>query len=140
MCIREFLQKINRDFETTIILTTHDLKEIEELCKRLIIIDHGKILYDGNLNGLRNRYTLDRCVIFELIENLEFAELEKRLNFNGSVTIKKLDQLRVEVKFNRESLNPAEIIQKVVNEVQVHDISIEEPSIEEIVSRIYSKL
>ena len=54
--IREFLKEINRAFKTTILLTTHDLSDIEELCRRIVIIDHGRLIFDGTLEGLRRRF------------------------------------------------------------------------------------
>ncbi len=139
LSIRQFLEKINRELGITIILTTHDLKEIEALCKRLITIDHGKILYDGDIDGLRNRYTLDRSITFQLLENFDFDNLKEKLNFNSDVKLEKLDQLRLKINFSNESLNPAKIIENVIKEIEVNDIAIEEPSIEEIVGRIYSE-
>ncbi len=138
LSIRQFLEKINNELGITIILTTHDLKEIEALCKRLITIDHGKILYDGDIDGLRSCYTLNRSITFQLIKNFDFDNLEQKLKFDGNVTLERLDQLRLKINFSNESLNPAKIIENVIKEVEVHDIAIEEPSIEEIVGRIYS--
>jgi ABC-2 type transport system ATP-binding protein len=136
--IREFLSKINGEMGITMILTTHDLNEIEELCKRLLIIDHGKIIYDGNLHGLRQKFMFDRCVTFQLTEDIAFEELQKKFDFNGSVKLEKLDALRLRLEFSRVAFNPAAIIERVLKQVQVHDIAIEEPSIEDIVGHIYS--
>ena len=136
--IREFLEKINRDMGITMILTTHDLKEIEELCERLIIVDHGKILYDGGISRFRDHYSFDRYIIFQLTETLPSDTLEKELAFNGSVHWENLDPLRIKATFSKDQLKPAQIIEKVLRTCPVHDISIEEPSIEAIVGRIYS--
>ena len=137
--IREFLGKINREMDVTMILTTHDLKEIEELCERLLIIDHGKVLYDGGIAKLRDRYTLDRFIIFQLSEALSTDELKSEMGFNGIVSWENVDSLRLKVTFSKDHVKPAEIIENVLKRFPVHDITIEEPSIESIVSRIYSK-
>ena len=137
--IREFLASINRELGITMILTTHDLKELEELCKRLLIIDHGKILYDGGLKGLRDQYTLDRHIIFQLTDPIPTGRLHHEISFNGLVQWENLDPLRLKVTFSKDRLKPAEIIEKVLKNFPVHDISIEEPSIEAIVGRIYSQ-
>ena len=137
--IREFLGKINREMGVTMILTTHDLKEIEELCKRLLIIDHGKILYDGGIAQLRDRYTLDRFIIFQFTEAVPMDKVEKEMSFNGLARWEKVDPLRLKVIFNKDRVKPAEIIENVLKRFPVHDITIEEPSIDTIVGRIYSK-
>ncbi len=139
LSIRQFLEKINKELGITIILTTHDLKEIEVLCKRLITIDRGKILYDGNIDGLLNHYTLDRSITFQLLEDFDFNKLKTKLDFSSDVKLEKLDQLRLKINFSSEALNPAKIIEDVIKEIEVNDIAIEEPSIEEIVGRIYSE-
>ena len=110
--IREFLEKINREIGITMILTTHDLKEIEELCERLMIIDHGKILYDGGITGLRDRYSLDRSIIFQLTETVSPEFLQKEFNFNGTVRWENLDPVRLKITFSKDQLNPGQIIEK----------------------------
>ena len=136
--IREFLGKINREMGVTMILTTHDLKEIEELCQRLLIIDHGKILFDGGVAELRDRYTLDRFIIFQLTEAISMDKLKTEMGFNGRAHWENVDPLRLKVTFNKDRLKPAEIIENVLKRFPVHDITIEEPSIDAIVGRIYS--
>jgi len=139
--IREFLAEMNRELGTTMILTTHDLDEIEKLCRRVLLIDHGKLLYDGPLEGLRAKYSPDRRIIFQLSptnrDSLE--KLERVMRTNGVVEWKELEPLRWEATFRKDRIGPAEIIEQVVRNVTVHDISIEEPTIEEVVSRIYSE-
>lgn len=136
--IREFLAKINREFGVTMILTTHDLREIEELCQRLLIVDKGKIIYDGDIEGLRMKYTLDRRIVFQLNDNIDFDELQSACAFNGSVRSEVMDPLSLKVTFQRDSYSPADIIERVLKNAPVHDITIEEPSIEDIIGRIYS--
>lgn len=138
LSIREFLRTINRDFGVTIILTTHDLREIEEICKRLIIIDQGKILFDGTLVDLKKRYALDRCIIFQFNENTTVEQCRSAFPPTDAFGLEQLDPLRVKVTFRKDSLSPTDIIQRMLQCAPVHDIAIEEPSIEEIVGKIYS--
>ena len=137
--IRDFLEKINRETGVTMILTTHDLQEIEELCKRLIIIDHGKILYDGDISGLRRRCKFDRFIIFQLTESIALETITNDLGLSSSVQWEQIDPLRIKATFNIELFNPTTIIEAVLRRLPVHDISIEEPSIESIVGHIYAK-
>jgi len=137
--IREFLGQINRELGTTMILTTHDLAEIEKLCQRVLIIDHGRILYDGSLEGLREKYSRDRRIIFQLSESRPLDELQGAVQGNGRVEWRQPEPHRLEAIFRRDLIGPAEIIGRVIQYAAVHDITIEEPSIEEIVRRIYSE-
>ncbi len=137
--IREFLQRINRETGVTMILTTHDLREIEELCNRLIIVDHGRILYDGGIGGLRTKYAFDRHIIFQLSESHPSDGWQNDLDFNGSVRWETPDPLKVKASFRKESVNPAAVISSVMKHLSVHDITIEEPEIEQIIGMIYSQ-
>jgi len=134
--IREFLAHINKTEETTIILTTHNLDEIEKLCKRVIIIDKGRILYDGLLSQLKESFSCGKRVIFVFDEEKTREELNN-LGFNGQVGWKKLEPLRYEASFDRKILSAAEIISKVMAELYVKDVSIEETAIEDVVRKIY---
>ena len=134
--IRKFLSHMNEKSDTTIILTTHNLDEIEKLCKRVIIIDKGSILYDGLLTELKEHFSFGRRVIFILDEDTTIEELE-RITCNNNVIWKKLEPLRYEGLFNSKELSSANIISKIIPEYRVRDISIEEPAIEDIVRKIY---
>ncbi len=138
--IRDFLRQINHEEGITMILTTHDLKEIEALCKRLIIIDHGKIIFDGQLDTLRKNYQFDRHLIFQLDHSLNLQELQDKLELNGSVQWQELDSLHFKLTFKTEKHNPAHLIDRILRHASVNDITIEEPSIDDIVGRIYSNL
>lgn len=135
--IREFLSRINRELGVTMILTTHDLKEIEALCSRLIIVDHGKVLFDGNVDELKSQFTLDRCITFQFYEDMDIGALSSNVNFGDDVKLEQLDATRAKISFRKDASTPTDVIQNVLQHADVHDISIEEPSIENIVSNIY---
>lgn len=139
MRIREFLGQANEQFGTTMILTTHDLDEIEKLCRRVLIIDHGRILYDGSLDGLRGRYSRDRRITFQLSGGFALERLQGEGDSEGDVEWSESGPLRLQARFQRDRVRPAEVIARAIQHAPVHDITIEEPSIEEIVSRIYSE-
>ncbi len=130
--VREFLQEINRQEATTVLLTTHDLSDIETLCRRVIVIDHGKLLFDGALSELRDRILPVTSVVFD-VKTIPDSSL---LHWNG-LEISEVGSHRYRVDIDRRSLSPASVVKEIVNRFDVADISIEEPQIEEVVKRIY---
>ncbi|MBS1826150.1 MAG: ATP-binding cassette domain-containing protein [Acidobacteria bacterium] len=134
--IREFLKHINRQNGTTILLTTHDLADIEELCARLMVIDKGKLLFDGPLVELKRRLWRENTVKFE-VKDREQAQRLESLGLPG-VTPERVSELSVRLHFPREMQATAEVIRKVLNAVEVTDIAIEEQSIDDVVKEIYT--
>ena len=133
--IREFLREVNRRYHTTVLLTTHDLDDIEELSRRIMIIDHGRLLFDGEPNELKRRLLRYKQVKF-LLKDREQAARLPALSTDG-LHFERLDELTYRVLFDKEKLAPAEIIRRIINTLEVRDIFIEDESIEEIVKRIY---
>jgi ABC-2 type transport system ATP-binding protein len=133
--IRSFLKHINRDFGTTVLLTTHDLSDIEELCPRLMIIDHGRLLFDGGLAGLKRRFWHDATVKFD-VKDREQAERFERIEIPG-VRREKIGGMSYRLSFERAEHVTADVIRQVLNAAEVVDIAIEEQSIEEVVRTIY---
>jgi ABC-2 type transport system ATP-binding protein len=130
--VREFLQTINRQEGTTVLLTTHDLSDIETLCRRVIVIDHGKLLFDGALSELRDRILPVTSVIFD-VKTVPDPAL---LSWNG-LKILEVGSHRYRMDIDRRQLSPASAVKEIVNRFDVADLSIEEPQIEEVVKRIY---
>ncbi len=133
--IRTFLHEVNQRYGTTILLTTHDLSDIEELCARLMIIDHGSLLFDGALAELRERFWRESAVKFEVRDREQTQNLD-RLRLPG-VTREKVDEFSYRLRFARDEWSTADVIRRVVNAVEVRDVVIEEQPIEEVVRRIY---
>ena len=134
--VRQFLKEINRQYGTTMLLTTHDLADIEELCKRLMIIDHGRVLFDGALASLKRQLWKQMQVKIELKEAGQTAALEA-LQLN-SISRERLDELTWRLSFDREKHTAGDVIRQIVAAVDVRDIFIQEEPIEEIVRRIYT--
>mgnify|MGYP001036218859 CR=1 FL=1 len=134
--IRVFLRQVNRDYGTTILLTTHDLSDIQQLCQRLMIIDHGRLLFDGALADLTRQLWREITVTFD------FKERAQALRFEGleveGTRREKLGELTYRLAFDRDQRSSAEVIRQVINAVEVLDIAIEEQSIEEVVKQIYT--
>jgi len=131
--IRAFLKSINKDLGTTIILTTHDLVEIEELCERIVIIDHGKLVYDGSLEEIRNLPGIKRSVIAHCPSVIETGELQRRLT---KATIRN-DGNKILVDFVPQDHATIDVVRAMVEILPVVDLSVSEASIEDILIRIY---
>jgi len=134
--IRAFLKHVNRDYGTTMLLTTHDLSDIEELCPRLMIIDHGKLLFDGALEQLKRRLWRESAVKIDVKDHAQAQLLESMSIAN--VTIEKTGEFTFHLRFDREQRSNAEVMREVLNLLDVRDIAIEEQSIEDVVKRIYT--
>lgn len=134
--IRQAIREINEKYNTTVILTTHDLVDIEELCKRIIIIDAGRKIYDGTLSDLKRSYGGNCSIHFEM---KEFPGQEKVQTLHG--LSEKLDidiaKKRLSVNFNKEDFTVAEVIGKIMADTEVTDVQIKETELTDIVKRIY---
>ncbi len=133
--IREFLKEVNRLERTTVLLTTHDLSDIEELSRRILIIDRGKILFDGDLARMKKRlakYTQVKFFLKDRAQEASVAEIS-----SDGISCERLDELTYLMRFDREKHSSAEVIRNLVNRLEVRDIFIEEEPIEDIVKRIY---
>jgi ABC-2 type transport system ATP-binding protein len=134
--IRDFLKAVNREEQVTILLTTHDLDDIEQLCSRIIVIDHGHKVFDGELEQLlRQNVPQKRLVVefeSELPENSEGGLPVADISFN------RIDGLHGEFVFDRAQHSSAEVIQLVMNRHAIRDVRIEEPGIEHVVKQLYA--
>ncbi|HEV2341635.1 MAG TPA: ATP-binding cassette domain-containing protein [Candidatus Acidoferrales bacterium] len=134
--IRKFLRAINREFQTTVLLTTHDLDDIEELCRRIMIIDHGRLLYDGPLDVLKQKLLRTKQVKFVLKDSSELGRVD---GFSrDGLELERVDQLTYRIRFDRLKISTADLIRQILNAVEVRDLLIEDEPIEEVVKRIYA--
>jgi ABC-2 type transport system ATP-binding protein len=134
--IRHFLRAINREFRTTVLLTTHDLDDIEELCRRIMIIDHGKVLYDGPLSYLKEKLLRTKQIKFALKDRAEAAGIAQ-FSREG-LEVEQVDELTYRIRFDRVKVATADLIRQILGAVEVRDILIEDEPIEEIIKRIYA--
>ncbi len=134
--VREFLREIRDRDKVTVILTTHDLGDIEQLCRRVIIIDKGKVHFDGELTDLRLRVGQKVRLTVELRENMTSVELSTLF---GELPVRWQENQgkRHHAEFNRSDVPGAEVIKRLVNGAQVLDLSLSEQPIEEVVRDIY---
>ncbi|MFC9648782.1 MULTISPECIES: ATP-binding cassette domain-containing protein [unclassified Streptomyces] len=126
--IRGFVAELNRQSGTTVVLTTHDLDDVEELCERIVLIDHGKVAYDGDVDELKARYAPHRELVVQTdhLEEVEGAEIVRR------------EEGKVWLRFDPARTSPAELVAAVLAEHRVTDLSIVEPELESVIHRIYA--
>lgn len=131
--IRDFLRSINRERGVTVLITTHDMSDVEQLCSRVLIIDRGSLLYDGSLHQIRDRLGTERTLVVDLAPE-EHA--------TGPVVVPPAVEVRADgprrwLRFNRAETTAAALIAAVAARYRLQDLTIEEPEIESIIRRIY---
>jgi ABC-2 type transport system ATP-binding protein len=129
--VRGFLADLNRERGTTVLLTTHDLADVERLCRRVLIIDHGRVVTDETVEGIRARYGTERTVVVDL------DEPRAPLAVPGA-TVVAVDGPRQWLRFRRDETTAAAVIAAVTAEVAVRDLTVEEPHIDDIIRTIYA--
>jgi ABC-2 type transport system ATP-binding protein len=132
LAVRDFIRKLNRERDVTMILTTHDMDDIEALCTRVMMIGQGKILFDGNLEDLRARVSTERRLIIDLED--EHAEVN-----DAAVTMISRDGHRVCLGFDPDHTPAAALISRITAQYAIRDLLVENPPIEEIIARLYSE-
>ena len=128
--IRNFIGDINRERGTTFILTTHDLADVERLCRRIVLIDRGTLIFDGAIETLRDGYGTHRTLVVELCDPAQHVEME---GTEAELTTPTVARFR----FDRRTISAEALIRRVADTYCVSDISIEEPELESIIRRIY---
>ncbi len=130
--IRQFIQHVNSERGTTVVLTTHDLADVQRLCQRVMIIDRGKLLFDGRLESLQEQFGGKR----ELV--VDFAEEYDKVAVDGATVIEHHDS-RATYQFEREAISASELIGRISNRYRVQDLAVREPDIEATIRRIYEE-
>ena len=133
--IRSAIKELNKKYNITVILTTHDMKDIEELCNRIIIIDKGKILYDGSLANIKYRFGNTKTVYIPSTVELDEEALKDK--FSG-VTIERGEE-NIAIKFSLNELNLDDILLYLISTYHIKDFKIEDISIEDITKKLYEK-
>jgi ABC-2 type transport system ATP-binding protein len=136
--VREFITDIQAKFGITLLITTHDLKDITETCDRLLLLDKGKLLFDGSIRAFEQKYASDRRIVAETHKPVEAAAAQALSHAVGKSGGKMIEAEghRVVVEYREEGSAPA-LIQMMLQQLQVVDINLEKTDIETIVTRIY---
>jgi ABC-2 type transport system ATP-binding protein len=132
LAVRDFVMRLNRERGTTVILTTHDMDDIEALCTRVVVIGEGRILSDGTLNDLRHRVTRERWLTVDLLHPDESIQ-------DVDATVIRQDGHRVCLAFDPVRVSPAELIRRVTSAHAIRDLFVENPPIETIIARLYGE-
>lgn len=128
--IRSFVREYNKKYNATILLTSHYMDDVKELCKRVIIINHGKLLYDGSLSDIVSKHTQMKRISVVFEREIPLIELEK----HGAVIV--YEGPKVVLEIDRE--NAPSTASYLLTHFPVADLTIEEPQIEEIIGKIFS--
>ena len=132
--IRKFIKDINKEKNTTVILTTHDLKDIEDVCDRIILLDKGQIIYDGEKQKFKDSY--GKYVI------AEFIIKEKHTNISESINSKEIQVLEetnnnLKIKFSHDEITIMKVMDKISEYCTIEDIHMKEAELEDILKEIY---
>lgn len=143
--IREFLRAINVERGVTVLLTTHDMDDIEALCPRMVIVDHGRKLYDGAVAGIRERFGGERTLI-AVLDEAEVASLPRDADgrpllgdLPAGVHQAQAESPRIALRFGRDSVPGHELVAWLGSHYRLRDVTFEEPQIEDVIRRIYEE-
>ncbi len=128
--LREFLRSINTERDVTLLLTTHDLQDIEQLCSRVMVIDHGSLVYDGTLAGLHARGSSTRTLVVDLVDAADPIDVP-------GADVRRVDGPRQWLSFPADA-SAAPVVAAVAARYDVADLSISEPDIEDVIRQIYT--
>ncbi|MGD7707499.1 ABC transporter ATP-binding protein [Microlunatus sp. Y2014] len=132
--LRKFLQAERAMQGTTLLLTTHDMGDIERLCERVLVVDHGRLVHDGRLDALRREVALERTMV------IDFAEPQAPLEIPGAELARsELDGLRQAFRFHPATVTAAQVVAAASAYAPINDLTLEEPAIEDIVRTLYER-
>ncbi|HSB00721.1 MAG TPA: ATP-binding cassette domain-containing protein [Anaerolineales bacterium] len=130
--IRDFIKAECIAKGMTVILTTHDLGDIEELCQRVIIIDNGRIIYDGPIETIKKKFGKFREITFDTVEEVKVLDLPE-----GAERVPAEDH-KLQIRFDRTISTASKVAGMVMNQIEVRDFSLSEPELADIVRQIYN--
>jgi ABC-2 type transport system ATP-binding protein len=130
--IRELIKELNEKEKVTILLTSHDTQDIERLCKRIIIINHGRIVYDGSIDRLNHAYLKNKIV------SVKFEDIFNGFNLKG-VKVLKSEKYSADFEVDTKKISIKELIDALIKKYEVLDINISGTPIEEVIARIYNE-
>lgn len=132
--IRKFIKEVNKEKKTTVILTTHDLNDIEDVCDRIILLDKGQIIYDGSKQKFKDTY--GKYVIAELIINNKTEKLSKNIDLKNIEILEETER-KLKMKFSHEEITIVKIMDEISKYCDIEDIHMKESELEDILKEIY---
>lgn len=139
--IRNAIEYINKEEKTTVILTTHDLADIEMLSKRIVMIDKGTNVFDGTISELKSRYGQIRELHFDT-DNINVEKVlgyKEQFDFNADDITVEQDGGQVKVRFNNSVVPVSDMLSYTLGKIRVNDISVKDADVEEIIRRLYKQ-
>ncbi len=128
------VKEINKEKKTTVILTTHDLNDIEDVCDRIILLDKGQIIYDGSKQKFKDTY--GKYVIAELIINNKTEKLSKNIDLKNIEILEETER-KLKMKFSHEEITIVKIMDEISKYCDIEDIHMKESELEDILKEIY---
>ena len=128
--IREFIARINAERGTTIILTTHDLADVERLCRRIVLIDRGTLIYDGDIERIKSEYGRFRTLVVRFSAPVAHPALD-------GAELAGIEDSTARFRFDRNRQRADRLVRQASERYSVEDVSLEEPELESIIRRIY---
>lgn len=136
--ILKALKKINKDENVTILLTTHDMRDVEYLCNNIVVINNGEVIYKNSLEKLKKIYAKDKVCICNLINIFNIEDVMNKLILDKTIKEYKLEKNNLRIILENNIEREKELILKLFNELEIENIKFEEISIDKIVKRIYT--
>ena len=134
--VREFIREINRLKKTTIILTTHDMFDVEKLCRRIMVIDKGCVIYDGQLEELRRQYGSDGMMVFETLGGT--VSEETLLSLGAKRVLQ--EQNRITITYHKETANMMGLIDELRKTCEITNLQVLESNVDEIIRKMYEAI
>lgn len=129
--IREFIRRINKERNTTMLFTTHDMQDIQKTCNRMIIIDQGMMIYDDSVDKIKERYGEDRTLV------VEFSEKYNDITIPAGVELVEQKDNKKWLSFKKNEVQVSALIAELSSKYNIFDLTIQEPEIESIIREIY---
>src|SRR3989338_1076912 len=129
----DFIKDINKKYNTTFIITTHDMQDIERLCKRIIIINHGEIIYEGFLEHIKDKYLKKKLI------DVKFESQKSDFNLKGCKILNKT-KYEIKIELNLEKNSIRNLVDYLLTNFEIVDITVQDPTIEEIIKTIYQNV
>lgn len=130
LAVRDFIRHLNKEEKVTVMLTTHDMDDIECLCNRIIVLSEGQIFLDGTLDNLRKKVAPERRLIIDLVDESDTVS-------DPEAVLVKQEQHRVWLSFNPQTTSVPALISRIVSEHAIKDLYVENPPVEEIIAKLY---
>lgn len=132
LAVRRFIKDLNAEKKVTVILTTHDMDDIESLCKRVLVIGNGEVIYDGDMRKIRSQVSKERRLILDLEDS--------NVNLTGlPVKLLQKENGRLHLSFDSEKVSATKLIQQLASLCEIKDVFVENPPIEETIAKLYQE-